>query len=179
MKIRDIKHWATERISQTILYAMVGVSILVFILFWTMGYNRPYIDDPNFNDPLLTSTLIVLMWIMLITALATTVWSIASTLKKRGKAQRIENGIPIKKISYGVIIGTLALLTLTLVFASTKPMHINGTVYSDTFWLRISDMFVNTSIAMIIMAGAAVIFCGWRNRKLHRKEGKDDFATQA
>ena len=157
MKIRDIKHWATERISQTILYAMVGVSILVFILFWTIGYNRPYIDDPNFNDPLLTSTLIVLMWIMLITALATTVWSIASTLKKRGKAQRIENGIPVKKISYGI----------------------NGTVYSDTFWLRISDMFVNTSIAMIIMAGAAVIFCGWRNRKLHRKEGKDDFATQA
>ena len=100
-------------------------------------------------------------------------------LKKRGKAQRIENGIPVKKISYGVIIGTLALLTLTLVFASTKPMHINGTVYSDTFWLRISDMFVNTSIAMIIMAGVAVIFCGWRNRKLHRKEGKDDFATQA
>ena len=97
MKIRNIRHWATERISQTILYAMVGVSILVFILFWTIGYNRPDIDDPNFNDPLLTSTLIVLMWIMLITALATTVWSIASTLKKRGKAQRIENGIPVKK----------------------------------------------------------------------------------
>ena len=58
-------------------------------------------------------------------------------------------------------------------------MHINGTVYSDTFWLRISDMFVNTSIAMIIMAGETVIFCGWRTRQLPSKAGTPDPATPA
>lgn len=172
MKLNDIRHWTTERISQTILYVLVGISMLVFILFWTVGFNRPYLENTNFNDPLLTNVLIILMWVMFFAAFCITVWSISSTLKKRGKALRRENGIPVKKISYSIIIGTLILMLLTLAFASTKPMHINGAIYNDALWLRISDMFVNTSIVMIIFAGAAVAYCGWRNRALHRKEEK-------
>ncbi|MGI6223426.1 MAG: hypothetical protein ACOYJG_07435 [Prevotella sp.] len=172
MKLNDFRHWTTERISQTILYVLVGLSMVVFILFWTVGFDRPSFDSPNFNDPVFTDALIVLMWLMLIGILGITIWSIATTLKKRGKAQRLENGIPVKKISYGVLIGTLILLILSLAFGSTEPMRINGVMFTDKFWLRISDMFISMSVIMMIVAVAAVVYSGWRNRRLHRKEGK-------
>lgn len=37
-------------------------------------------------------------------------------------------------------------------------MKINGADYTDTFWLKASDMFVATSLLMIVAAIAAVIY---------------------
>lgn len=172
MKLNNLRHSSAEHISQTLLYVMVGLCMMVFILFWTVGFDRPSTESANFNDPLFTNALIALMWLMLICAAGITVWSIVTTLKKRGNAQRYENGIPVKKISYGIILSTASVVLLTLLFASTTPIPVNGTLYADKLWLRITDMFVTTSLIMITAAVAAVVCSGWRNRKLHRKEEK-------
>ena len=37
-------------------------------------------------------------------------------------------------------------------------MRINGLNYTDTFWLKASGMFVSTSLAMIFVAIAAVVY---------------------
>ena len=161
MKQSDINKWRnrpTEKISSRVLYVLVGIALLVFVLFWLVGYNRPYEDDPNFNEPIFTGTLILLMELLVALALATAGWSMTRALKIRGKGEAMDNNIPVKKISYGVAIGTATLLLLTFALGSADPMKINGTTFTNTWWLKVSDMFIGTSLAMMLAAVAAVIY---------------------
>ena len=52
--------WSTERISQTVLYIIVGIAVVVFALFFLVGYNMPSVEEPSFNAPLLTDALLIL-----------------------------------------------------------------------------------------------------------------------
>lgn len=149
---------STERISQYVLYAMVSLTALLFALFWIVGYNRPFADDPNFVEPLFTNALLLFMLLLFVAAVAVAVWSVSRSLKKRGKSERMDNNIPVKMIAYGVVGLTFLLLIITFLLGSSSSMQVNGRVFSDVFWLKMSDMFVNTSLAMILIAAGAVIF---------------------
>ena len=87
------------------------------------------------------------------------VWSLLRTLKVRGKSESIDNNIPIQKISYAVIFTTLGSMLLFFSAGSSQPMTINGVSYTDSFWLKMSDMFVCTSLFMIA-AGVGVVIYG-------------------
>lgn len=49
MKIESVKQWSTEKISQYILYVLVGLIVLIFILFYLIGFDLPFLDNPAFN----------------------------------------------------------------------------------------------------------------------------------
>ena len=72
--------------------------------------------------------------------------------------ERVVNNIPVRKIGLAVAAGTALMLLLTFLLASSAPMRINGLNYTDTFWLKASGMFVSTSLAMIFVAIAAVVY---------------------
>ena len=55
----------------------------------------------------------------------------------------------------GVLVLTLALTYLT---GDATPLMSNGKPFDDAFWLRVSDMFINTSIVLIVLAAVAVGF---------------------
>lgn len=158
MKLSNIRNWSTERISQRILYALITLSVVVFCMFYLIGYNRPYAEDPNFNDPLLTDGLLILMVLLVIATMCIAVWSIYSGLRKRGKADRLDNNIPIKKISYSVSIGTFVLMIFTFLVGSSSMMMINGKQYVEAFWLKTADMFISSSLILILVAIFAVVF---------------------
>ena len=44
-----LSKWAEERISQRILYVLIGVIALVFVLFFSVGFYTPFAGDPSFN----------------------------------------------------------------------------------------------------------------------------------
>lgn len=161
----DWKHWSTEKVSTHILYAIVALSAVVFGLFWFVGYDRPYEEDPNFNEPLFTDLLLVLMALVVLGALFTAGWAVWHTLKTRGQSERMSNNIPIKKIAYTVAGSIVVVLLLTYLFGSSKPMNINGIPYTDVFWLKAADMFVNTILVMIVAATGAVIYGFTKNRR--------------
>ena len=58
------------------------------------------------------------------------------------------------------------LLVLTFVLGSTQPLTINGVAFTDAFWLRTSDMLINTSLVLILIAIAAAGFglSGWARK---------------
>lgn len=166
LNMHELRKWPTERISTRALYLLVGVAMVIFVLFWLIGYDRPYEDDPNFNAPLFTNALLVLMVLYLLLGVGLAVWSVVSLLKKRGKTDAVENRIPVKKIGYLVTGGVFALLLLTFALGSTAPMKINGATYASSFWLRTSDMFIATSLLMLVVAAAAVVYGATKyNRK--------------
>lgn len=148
----------TKKLPSRVLYVLVGLIVVIFALFWLIGYNRPYDEDGNFNAPLFTDVLLVFMMLLTVGALAVAVWSaIRSNSASRG-GERIVNNIPIRKIGRCVTGGTALVLILTFILGSSAPMKINGADYTDTFWLKASDMLVATSLLMIVAAIAAVVY---------------------
>lgn len=147
-----------KKLPSRVLYVLVGIIALVFVLFWLVGFDLPYADDPNFNEPLFTNLLMVLMILMVAGGIALVVWSIVHNMKVSGKGESYSNNIPVKKIGYCVAGGTLAVLLLTFLLGSSNPMKINGADFTDAFWLKVSDMFVASSILLIAAAIVAVIY---------------------
>lgn len=133
--------------------------VVVFAMFWLIGFNRPYDEDPNFNAPLFTDLLLVVTMLLLVGTIAVAAWSVVRSLRVSGRGERMSNNIPVRKIGTVVAVGTVAVMLLTFVFGSSAPMTINGSTYADSLGLKVSDMFISTSLLMIAAAIVAVV-CG-------------------
>ena len=56
------------QLSSRIFYIIIGVIVVLFALFWIIGYDMPYDDNPDYSAPLLTDALI---WFMIVLTFAT------------------------------------------------------------------------------------------------------------
>lgn len=158
MKFKNIKSLATEKISQRAFYLMIGLAVVVFGLFFLIGYDMPFDENPDFNAPFFTDVLIFLMWFLLILAVVLAIMAVVRTYRMNVKSEAVVNGVPQGKISRFTWMGTLLLLVLTFLAGSSMPMLVNGEKYTDWFWLKISDMLVLTSIIMLIAGIGVVVF---------------------
>lgn len=148
----------SKKLPSRILYTLSGIIVVVFALFWLVGFDTPYIDDPNFNAPLFTDVVMVLMMLMVAASAALVVWAVARHFKTANRKEKYDNNIPVRRLGLCVSGGTVAALVITFALGSSAPMKINGTEYADAFWLRVSDMFVCTSALLILAAAAAVVY---------------------
>lgn len=156
--IKKIRNWTAERISSAVLYVIVGITAVVFALFYLVGYNTQSPEVPGFNAPLLTDALIVLMIVLLVVASVTGVAAVFIGMRKRDAGDNVVNGVPAGRISLITFGVTLLLLVVTFVSGSTDAMIINGHQFTDVLALKVTDMFVVTSIIMIFLAIGAAIF---------------------
>ena len=84
MEIRKIiDKWSTEKLSHTILYVMLAVTAVVFGLFYLIGYDRPFEENPQFTAPLLTNILLVFVALVFLLALALGIWTLAVSIRRR------------------------------------------------------------------------------------------------
>ena len=157
MKIKHLKSWGTERLSQRLLYVLVGVSAVVFALFYLVGYDLPFDENPDFNAPLFTDVLIFLMWLFLIGGVGLAVYSMVKDYRS-SKSDAVVNGVPVRRIFRITWLTLLAVLVLTFLLGGSDPMLINGENYADWLWLKLSDMFVITSLLMLLAGIGAVCF---------------------
>lgn len=73
------------RLSRIILVVLVALTVVVFGLFWLVGFNMPFIDDPKFNAPLFTDVVIFFVYLMLFLAIAAVVLSMSGWARRMGK----------------------------------------------------------------------------------------------
>lgn len=170
MKIKDFKSWSAEKISQRIFYVLIALSVCVFGLFFLLGYDLPFEENPDFNAPLFTDALIGLMWLFFLVAVVVAVVSVVKGNRLAGRNDKMSNGIPAVKISRSVWFATLFLLVITFVAGSSAPMLINGEQYNDWFWVKASDMFVLTAVIMLVVGIGAVLFGA--TRYIRKDRGK-------
>ena len=161
---------AEERISQRVLYVLIGVIALVFVLFFSVGFYTPFAGDPSFNAPLFTDVLLIFMWALFGLAVFAMVLSLIHSARTISGKQRIVNDIPTYRISVAVFGTTLLCLVLSFMVGSSHPMVINGANYTDKFWLKVSDMFVTSSIVLLLFAIAVTVFGATR---YYRKKNKN------
>ena len=112
------------------------------------------------ESPLFIDIVLYTIYVLLAAAVLLTVWSVVRGFRRCGgtKVRGYENGVPVRRIAWltvGVLVVTLVVTWLT---ASTQPLNINGKTYADVFWLRISDMLINTAIVLIVMVVGVMIF---------------------
>ncbi len=163
MKKFDFSSQKTETITHRILFGIVAITFVIFLLFYFVGYDMPYIFEPEYNAPLLTDVLLIFLYLILVFALAILVVSIVRGYKKRDR-QAFENGIPVVRICFGTVVLVVLSLVVTFCFGSSEPLKVNGHVFSDGLWLRLTDMFINTMLLLIAVCVISVTL-SFRRRK--------------
>ena len=148
---------SAEQISQKVFRMMIGLAVLVFGLFYLIGYDLPFDENPDFNAPLFTDVLIFLMWLFLIGGVGLAVYSMVKDYRS-SKSEAVVNGVPVRRIFRITWLTLLAVLVLTFLLGGSDPMLINGENYADWLWLKLSDMFVITSLLMLLAGIGAVCF---------------------
>lgn len=146
-----------EKLSKTVLTVCIGIIVVCFGLFMTVGYDNPVGD---YNEPMLTD---VIMWLMYIMALVTAlliVWSIVRGVRStKGVDAATTTGVPGGKI----IVFTLLLLLASIIggaifgWGETDFTAQDGTVTTgawvtvvDTFCVSIGVMFVAAVLAVVV-----------------------------
>ena len=110
----------------------------------------------------------VMLWLMtigIVAAIGTVAWSAVLTTRARIKGGRVKENARARRIGWLTAGGTALLLLVTFLIASSASLNINGKPFTDTFWLRLADMFIISTAVLIVVAVVALIFSKLRIRK--------------
>lgn len=167
MRLTDIRKWSADKIAHTVFYVLLALIVLMFGLFFLVGYEHPFEEDPEYNAPLLSGTLVCFTLVFIL--LTAIVWMTAAiiSIKRRKKEGNMVNGIRSNRVSLAIVLCTSLILIITFIFGSSSPLIINGVTYQSAFWLKVADMFVYSIIAMLVMSIIVVAY-GLVKGKLRR-----------
>ena len=105
----------------------------------------------------------VMLWLMYAVAAVAVVVTIVSAVRPfviAPKERRSGRG-------WVVAACVAVLLVLTYLLGSDQPLVINGTAFTDAFWLKVTDMLILSSIVLIVVATCFVLYgVSGLNRKL-------------
>ncbi len=170
ISFKNVRQLSAEQISTRVLYVLLAVIVLLFGAFFLVGYDTPFEDDPTFNAPLFTDAVLVFIYILTAATVALTACAVYRSIRGRDKTADTINNIPAAKIVWLTTGLTAASLVLTFLFGSSEPVDINGVKYSDVFWLKATDMFINTALILLFIAVCGVVFgLSGYNRKIYLK----------
>ena len=135
-KLSDVRKWSSERISHVVLYSLTAIIVLVFLLFYFVGYDMPAMWDERYISPLLTDLVMGLMLILLVGTFV-----VASLSKwhsvRTNHSPAVVNGIHGKRITLGVTLGTIALMAV--LFASSWNLE-RMNPFSISLLVRLSPL---------------------------------------
>ena len=116
-----------------------------------------------FVSPLIADIMLWLMYIAIAVALIVTVVSMVQTVRLRTKDEEVVNGVPRTRMAWIVVVAFLLCLVLTFLLGSYEPVRTNGNLFTDAFWLKAADMFIYTSLILIIGCFAGVVLSRFRS----------------
>lgn len=112
----------------------------------------------NPSSPIFVELLLWTVYALLVVSIGLTAWSMLRAMRMQGRGEVRSNGIPVGRIAWGTVALLIVLLAVTFALGSTEPLAINGKTYADSFWLRASDMLINTSLTLVVIAIIGVLF---------------------
>ena len=117
----------------------------------------------SFVSPFIADIMLWLMYIAIVVAVIVTIVSMARTVRLRTKDEEVVNGVPRTRMAWVVGVAFLLCLVLTFVLGSSEPVRTNGELFTDTFWLKAADMFIYTSLILIIGCFVGVVLSRFRS----------------
>lgn len=144
-----------EKISKMALYICIGIILVSFAAFLTIGYDNPVGDN---NEPVLTDIIMWLMYLLVLTTAGLTVWSgVKGIASSKGTDPAATTGVPGGKVSlltWGLFILSLV-IGLVLGLGEDAFTAADGTVTSAG-WVTVVDAFC-VSIGILILAATVSV----------------------
>ena len=109
----------------------------------------------DFESPVFVSIVLYTIYTLLAIAVALTAWSAVRSWRRRSN-NATEHGVAARRIALCTAAGLILIMGASCLAGSTTPLNINGHLYTDSFWLRISDMMIYTTIIMLVIATAVM-----------------------
>lgn len=134
------------RMSYYALYACIALILVVLGMFYFVGYNNPV---GEYNEPAYTETLIYLMYAMFGICVAVT---LIGAIAQFGASLK-ENPKSAIKSLLGIVLLVIVLVVSYSIGSDAAVMTGTG-AYTDTFWLKISDMLI---YSIYFLLGVAAI----------------------
>lgn len=108
-----------------------------------------------YETPLFVDLLLGFIYVLIAAAIGLCLWSVSRTFRQRERKVTADDKLA-RRLAWIMSSALVFVLLVTCLFASTQPLHINGEPFSDTFWLRVSDMLINSSVILILIAAICV-----------------------
>lgn len=134
------------KMSYYALYVCIALILVVLGMFYFVGYNNPV---GEYNEPAHTETLIYLMYAMFGICVAVT---LIGAIAQFGAALRDNPKSAIKSL-LGIVLLVIVLLVSYSIGSDATVMTGTG-AYTDTFWLKITDMLI---YSIYFLLGVAAI----------------------
>ncbi|MBQ8050706.1 MAG: hypothetical protein IJ197_03925 [Bacteroidaceae bacterium] len=146
-----------EKISNNVLYAICGVSVLVFVLFFTVGYNN--FDEKGNTAPQLTSVLLFLQYLLGVVTFVLMIWSVVKGIQNSGGGdEKATKGIPGSKIVLFTTILTILAFVVGYVFnLGEEPFTTSSGVTTSGGMVTVVDAFIWAIYIMFFVAVVTVI----------------------
>ena len=122
------------RMSYYALYVCFALILVVLGMFYFVGYNNPV---GEYNEPAHTETLIYLMYAMFGICVAVT---LVEAIAQFGAALR-DNPMGAVKSLLGIVL-LVVVLVVSYGMGSEATVMTGDGPYTDTFWLKITDMLI-------------------------------------
>ena len=161
LKIKDIK-----RLANISLRVLCLLTLVIFSLFFLVGYDMPSLTKEGMVEPLLTNTVLVFTYIVLFLSIAIAVWSLIKEFLLGAQLPSVQNGIKVKLIRNSTFISVPTLLILFFLLGSSSPLKVNGITFNNAFWLKASDMFIFVSILLLLIG---IVYATWGTIKSYRR----------
>lgn len=107
----------------------------------------------------------ILLWtvyLLLAITVAAAIWSAVHGVRTHSRSTDPMTTRYTSMIGYATSAFVALTLFLTYLLASTQPLVTNGTTFADTHWLRLTDMFIFTSILLIAVCFAVIVVAKFR-----------------
>ncbi len=149
--------WRKAGVAQRVLILIITLTVVLFAAFYLIGYSHPFEENPDFIEPKLTPVLLGFMGVIFLLAIGVTVWAMVSSIRKHRKGGiATTNKVPAAAIAISVVVVTAVVLILSFVLGSSEAISVNGEQFETTSWLKAADMFVVTSLLLMVVATTAV-----------------------
>lgn len=137
------------KMSYYALYVCIALILVVLGMFYFVGYNNPV---GEYNEPAHTETLIYLMYAMLGICIAVT---LIGAVAQFGAALRDNPKNAIKSL-LGIVLLVVVLVVSYSIGSDAAVMTGTGP-YTDTFWLKITDMLIYSIYFLLGVAAVGTL----------------------
>ena len=130
MKKNKLKIKDNKRLANISLRVLCLLTLVIFSLFFLVGYDMPSLTKEGMVEPLLTNTVLVFTYIVLFLSIAIAVWSLIKEFLLGAQLPSVQNGIKVKLIRNTTFISVPTLLILFFLLGSSSPLKVNGIAFN-------------------------------------------------
>lgn len=150
-----------QKISNLVLYAICGLIVLVFLLFFSIGYDNVDMEiAADKNAPMMTNALMILMYLLGVATFCLMVWSLVKSARSAaGSDEKEATGIAGSKIVVVTAVVTLLAFVAGYIlnlgeepFTTSSGVTTSGGMVTmvDAFMVEIYFLAVASIVAVVV-----------------------------